>query len=141
VAGGSGPLRLQTAAGPVEDNIPEDSSIVVETPAGLVVVSGCGHAGIVNTLEYARKAIKSAPVHAAIGGFHLFAASDERLEWTGSKLKEMGLSHLLGAHCTGMEAVFRLRQLVGLTRRTAAVGAVGSSFTLGSGLEPLDLAR
>jgi 7,8-dihydropterin-6-yl-methyl-4-(beta-D-ribofuranosyl)aminobenzene 5'-phosphate synthase len=134
-------LRLQTAAGAVEDNVPEDSSVVVETPEGLVVVSGCGHAGIVNTLEYARRAIKAAPIHAAIGGFHLFAASDERLDWTASRLKQMGLAHLLGAHCTGIEAVFRLRQLVGLTRRTAVVGTVGASFTLGSGLEPLGLAR
>lgn len=137
----SGSLRLQTAAGEIEDNVPEDSSVVVETPEGLVVVSGCGHAGIVNTLEYARRAIKAAPIHAAIGGFHLFAASDERLDWTAAKLKQMGLAHLLGAHCTGIEAVFRLRQLTGLARKTAVVGVVGSSFTLGSGLEPLGLAR
>lgn len=137
----SGSLRLQTAAGEIEDNVPEDSSVVVETPGGLVVVSGCGHAGIVNTLEYARRAIKSAPIHAAVGGFHLFAASDERLDWTAAKLKQMGLAHLLGAHCTGIEAVFRLRQLTGLARKTAVVGVVGSSFTLGSGLDTLGLAR
>src|SRR5262245_10274468 len=50
----SGSLRLQTAGGPVEDTLPEDASVVVETPEGLVVISGCGHAGIVNTCEYAR---------------------------------------------------------------------------------------
>jgi 7,8-dihydropterin-6-yl-methyl-4-(beta-D-ribofuranosyl)aminobenzene 5'-phosphate synthase len=137
----SGALRLQTPSGPAEDNLPEDSSIVVLTASGLVVVSGCGHAGIVNTLEYARKAIRAAPIHAAIGGFHLFAANDERLEWTAAKLKEMGIGHLLGAHCTGIEAVFRLREKAGLTRRTAVVGTVGSSFTLGAGLDPLELAR
>jgi 7,8-dihydropterin-6-yl-methyl-4-(beta-D-ribofuranosyl)aminobenzene 5'-phosphate synthase len=137
----SGSLRLQTPSGPAEDTLPEDSSIVVVTASGLVVVSGCGHAGIVNTLEYARKAIGAQPIHAAIGGFHLFAANDERLDWTAAKLKEMGIGHLLGAHCTGIEAVFRLREKTGLTRRTAVVGTVGSSFSLGSGLNPLDLAR
>ena len=137
----SGSLRLQTPSGPAEDTLPEDSSIVVETSSGLVVVSGCGHAGIVNTLEYARKAIRAQEVHAAIGGFHLFAADDERLDWTAAKLKEMGIGHLLGAHCTGIEAVFRLREKAGLTRKTAVVGTVGSSFTLGAGLNPLDLAR
>ncbi|HEU4402009.1 MAG TPA: MBL fold metallo-hydrolase [Candidatus Polarisedimenticolia bacterium] len=137
----SGSRRLQTPAGPVEDTIPEDASVVVESSDGLVVVSGCGHAGIVNTLEYARKVTGEPRVLAAIGGFHLFEATDERLAWTARKLHEFGLGHLLGAHCTGVEAVFRIRRLAGLSRKTAVVGAVGSSFTLGAGLDPLSLAR
>jgi 7,8-dihydropterin-6-yl-methyl-4-(beta-D-ribofuranosyl)aminobenzene 5'-phosphate synthase len=96
---------------------------------------------MVNTLEYARQVVTKAPIHAAIGGFHLFAASDEHLAWTAGHLRTLGLAHLLGAHCTGLEAVFRIRALAGLTRRTAVVGAVGSSFTRGSGLEALALAR
>lgn len=136
----SAPGRVQSPAGTVEDTIPEDSSIVVDTPNGLVLVSGCGHAGIVNTMEFARKVVRAAPFVAAIGGFHLFAANDATLEWTGSKLREFGLQQLLGAHCTGIEAVYRLRALVGLTRSTAVVGAVGSSFTLGKGITALSLA-
>ena len=133
--------QLQTPAGPVEDNVPEDSSIVVQTPQGLVVVSGCGHAGVINTVEFARKAVKDEPVHAAIGGFHLFAASDETLAWTAGKLKESRLAYLLGAHCTGIEAVFRLRQALKLPRASAVVGAVGASFTLGKGIDPRPLAQ
>ena len=133
--------RLQTPAGPVEDNVPEDTAVAVNGASGLIVISGCGHAGIVNTLEYARKAVREAPIEAAIGGFHLFAASDDQLAWTAERLKAVGMRHLLGAHCTGIEAVFRLRQLAGLTRREAVVGAVGSSYTLGSGIEALSLAR
>jgi 7,8-dihydropterin-6-yl-methyl-4-(beta-D-ribofuranosyl)aminobenzene 5'-phosphate synthase len=53
----------------------------------------------------------------------------------------MKLGHLLGAHCTGIEAVFRLRELAGLQRGTCVVGAVGASFELGKGLDPLRLAR
>jgi 7,8-dihydropterin-6-yl-methyl-4-(beta-D-ribofuranosyl)aminobenzene 5'-phosphate synthase len=137
----SGSLRLQTPEGSVEDTVPEDASVVVATPEGLVVISGCGHAGMINTLEYARKVVKQGPIHAAVGGFHLFAASDGELAWTATHLRELGLGHLLGAHCTGVEAVVRIRQLAGLTRRTAVVSAVGSSFTLGSGLDALALAR
>ena len=137
----SGSGKLQTPAGPVEDNVPEDSSIVVQTPEGLVVVSGCGHAGIINTIEFAQKAVKNAPVHAAIGGFHLFAASDDTLAWTASKLKDAHLAYLLGAHCTGIEAVFRIRQALGLARQAAVVGAIGSSFTLGKGIDPRALAQ
>jgi 7,8-dihydropterin-6-yl-methyl-4-(beta-D-ribofuranosyl)aminobenzene 5'-phosphate synthase len=133
--------QLRMPNGPVEDNVPEDSSIVVQTAQGLVVVSGCGHAGIVNTLEYAQKAVQNTSVHAAIGGFHLFAASDETLAWTASKLTQAKVAYFLGAHCTGIEAVFRIRQALGLTRKAAVVGAVGSSFTLGTGIDPKALAQ
>jgi len=133
--------RVQTPDGLIEDTVPEDTSLIVDTSDGLVVLSGCGHAGMINTMEYARKVVRAGPIHAAVGGFHLFAATDANLEWTAGKLREFGLRHLLGAHCTGIEAVFRLRQLAGLSRRTAVVGAVGSSFTLGKGIDPLPLAR
>ena len=63
------------------------------------------------------------------------------MEWTATKLKEFGLAHLLGAHCTGVEGVFRIRDLANLSRRTAGVGAVGASFTLGQGIDPLARAR
>lgn len=133
--------RLQTPSGPVEDNVPEDTAVVVNAASGLIVISGCGHAGIANTVEYARKAVRDAPIEAAIGGFHLFAATDEQLAWTAGRLTAVGMRHLLGAHCTGIEAVFRLRQLTGLARRDAVVGAVGSSYTLGSGIQALALAK
>jgi 7,8-dihydropterin-6-yl-methyl-4-(beta-D-ribofuranosyl)aminobenzene 5'-phosphate synthase len=137
----SAPGRVQSAAGAVEDTIPEDASVIVDTADGLVVISGCGHAGIVNTIEHARRIVRPAPVLAAIGGFHLFAASDETLAWTGGKLKGFGVAHVLGAHCTGIEAVYRLRALLGLPRENAVVAAVGSGFTLGTGITALALAR
>ena len=137
----SGVGQVKTANGLVEDTIPEDLSIVVDTEEGLVVISGCGHAGMVNTLEYARMKIRTAPILAAVGGFHLLAATDSSLDWTATKLREAGLRYLLGAHCTGIEAVYRLRSLLGLPRETAVVGAVGSSFTVGKGIDALALAR
>lgn len=124
-----------------EDNLPEDSSLVFNTKNGLVVLAGCGHAGIINTLEQARREVRNAPIHAAIGGWHLFNATDEHLEWTASKLKEFQLQQFLGAHCTGIEAVYRIRQLTGLNRRQCAVGAVGGGFTLNEGLQPGAISR
>jgi len=137
----SGSNRIETSNGLIEDTLPEDQSLVVDTPKGLVLVSGCGHAGVVNTLEYARRQVRTAPVLAAIGGFHLFPADDAKLDWTADKLRDFGLAHLLGAHCTGIEAVYRLRQRAGLSRPTAVVAAVGSSYTLDAGIDPRDLAR
>jgi len=124
-----------------EDNLPEDQSLIIVTGKGLVVISGCGHAGIVNTLEYASAKIAPDPIYAALGGFHLYQANEETLAWTASKLREFGLRNLLGAHCTGIEAVYRLRQLTGLDRKTAAVGAVGGGFNLATGLDPGSIAR
>jgi 7,8-dihydropterin-6-yl-methyl-4-(beta-D-ribofuranosyl)aminobenzene 5'-phosphate synthase len=133
--------RVLSPAGPVDDTLPEDMSLVFDTAKGLVVLTGCGHAGIVNTVEHARKSVRAAPLHAVLGGLHLFVLDDERLDWTAGKLREFGLANLIGAHCTGIEAVYRIRDRAGLSRKTAVVGAVGSSFDLEKGIDPLALAR
>jgi 7,8-dihydropterin-6-yl-methyl-4-(beta-D-ribofuranosyl)aminobenzene 5'-phosphate synthase len=138
----SGALQLRGDKGEMsEDNLPEDQSLVIDTAKGLVVISGCGHAGVINTLEYARAKVRQAPIYAAIGGFHLYQASDEHLAWTAGKLKEFGIEQFLGAHCTGIEAVYKIRQLTGLTRKTAAVGALGGGFKLDSGIIPGSISR
>jgi len=138
---GSGRMRLPDGK-EVEDNLPEDQTLVIQTAKGLVIVAGCSHAGIVNILDYARTRIQpGAPIHAAIGGFHLFNAKEETLAWTATKFKEFGLQNLLGAHCTGIESLYRLRELSGLTRKTAAVGALGGGFSLASGLNPGSMTR
>ena len=132
----SGRGQVRTAGGLAEDTVPEDMSLVLDTERGLVVVSGCGHAGVINTLEFARERIREAPVFAVVGGLHLFDADRATLDWTADKLRGMGLGHLLGAHCTGIEAVYVLRSRLGLDRRTCVVGAVGSGFELGEGIRP-----
>ena len=126
----SGTGKVFTPEGLAEDTIPEDQSLVLDAPQGLVLILGCGHAGVVNTITFAQIEFPKTPVHAVLGGLHLFRASDAQVDWTGDKLKEFGTSYLLGAHCTGIEAVYRLRERLGLTRRSVAVGAVGATFVL-----------
>ncbi|HXM13856.1 MAG TPA: MBL fold metallo-hydrolase [Candidatus Eremiobacteraceae bacterium] len=125
----------------VEDNVPDDQSLVFNTDQGLVLLAGCGHSGIINTLTYARKEIRPAPVDAAIGGFHLFNASDETLDWTADKLKEFQTAQLMGAHCTGIESVYHLRQKMGLNRHNCVVGTVGATFDLKDGIKTGHIAR
>src|SRR3984957_19833935 len=60
-------LSLMTAQGRVEDNVPEDSALVFDTNGGIVVLTGCGHAGIVNIVEYARTIAGTKPLLAVIG--------------------------------------------------------------------------
>lgn len=133
--------KVQTPDGLVEDNIPEDQSLVLNTAKGMVVVTGCGHAGIINILTFARDQFPKEPVEAVIGGLHLFPASDEQLDWTADKLKDFQVANLIGAHCTGIEAVYRIRQRLLLPRSAAVVGTVGSSFVLGEGIHPGALAQ
>lgn len=126
---------------PAVDTVAEDSALVIETAEGLVVLSGCGHAGIVNTATYARKFLGERPVVAIIGGLHLINADEATLDWTGERLREYGLKYLLAGHCTGLEATYRLRSIAHLDRRTAGYGAVGSTFELGRGIDPRPIAR
>ena len=132
---------LQAPEGPREDTIPEDTALAFDTEQGLVVLSGCGHAGIANTLDYARTVVRNAPIYAAIGGWHLYGLDDEKLTWTAAKLREFGLQNFLGAHCTGTEAVYRIRQLNGMTRSRCSVAAVGATFELGRDMSPGVISR
>ena len=133
-------LRRRTAAGLVGDTVPEDSSLVFATAQGLVILTGCGHAGIVNIAQFATATTGSSQVLALVGGVHLFAKSDAVIGWTADKLRPYGVKYLLAGHCTGIEATYKLRALLGLDRKTAVVSAVGSSFTLGKGIDPGDIA-
>jgi 7,8-dihydropterin-6-yl-methyl-4-(beta-D-ribofuranosyl)aminobenzene 5'-phosphate synthase len=133
--------KVQTPAGLVEDTIPEDQSLVLNTPQGLVVVTGCGHAGIINILTFAREQFPNEPVEAVIGGLHLFPATDQQLDWTADNMKEFKVANLIGAHCTGIEAVYRIREHLALPRSAAVVGSVGATFVLGEGIHPGPLAQ
>lgn len=137
----SGLGKMRAPEGVVEDNIPEDQSLVLDTAKGLVVVTGCGHAGIVNILTDANARFRGLPVYGVVGGLHLFPASDEQLNWTGDEMKEFHVANILGAHCTGIEAVYRLRDRAGLTRKSAVVSTVGSTFTLSEGIVTGELAK
>lgn len=126
-------LFVDSAGSRVPDNLHEDSSLVIPTAQGSVIVTGCGHAGIMNIADAAQAMTGNAPLLAVIGGVHLFAKPDAVLVETAARLK--GLRYLLGGHCTGIEATIRLRELLGLDRHTAVVAAVGSRFVLGKGID------
>jgi 7,8-dihydropterin-6-yl-methyl-4-(beta-D-ribofuranosyl)aminobenzene 5'-phosphate synthase len=134
-------MKIQQGEQLIEDTIPEDQALVLNTSQGLVVVVGCGHAGMVNTMEHARAITDGAPIHSVLGCLHLLNATDEHLEWTATKMREYGVKHLVGAHCTGINSVTALREAGSLSRSTAVVGAVGSVFTLNKGIQPGALTR
>lgn len=137
----SGNGQIETTNGIVEDNIPEDQSLVIDTQDGFVLISGCGHAGLVNTLEHIRANISQEKVFTIIGGFHLIAATDEQLKWTAGQLENFGVSKIIGSHCTGINALYTLKDLMSLDRKNAVVGSVGDIFDLENGIKAGIIAR
>ena len=87
------------------DDLPDDQALFIETPKGLVVLLGCGHSGVINTLEYVQELTDKKPIHAVLGGMHLLRATPERLTFTGDRLNDMAIDYLSPNHCTGLDAV------------------------------------
>lgn len=107
------------------DTVPESQVLGLQTKNGWMLISGCGHAGIVNASD-ALRAIKPIPVEMIIGGLHLFKASDETIRWTGKAFKRLGVEKLVGAHCTGVHATYQLAKTLKLPRSAISVGAIGT---------------
>ena len=86
------------------DPLVDDQALFYESPRGTVVVLGCAHAGVVNTLHHVRRLTKNRPLHAVLGGLHLLWATEERVSRTIEALQSFDIAHLGIAHCTGFEA-------------------------------------
>lgn len=113
----------------LEDTIPEDQSLFFDTDNGIVLISGCGHAGLANTLDYIKKIIPDRPIYKIIGGFHLLNLDDKKLEWTAKKMEESGVKYFVGAHCTGVNSTYSIRDYMKLSKNNALVGSVGTYIT------------
>jgi 7,8-dihydropterin-6-yl-methyl-4-(beta-D-ribofuranosyl)aminobenzene 5'-phosphate synthase len=89
-----------------QDNFIGEQSVVLNTKGkGLVVLSGCAHAGIVNTVKHAQKITGVGKVHAIMGGFHLTGAKEELIQRTISDIKTMAPDYIIPMHCIGFEAL------------------------------------
>ncbi len=70
-----------------------------------MVLSGCAHVGIVNTVKHSQKIAGTDQLHAVMGGFHLINAKPEIIEKTVTDIKAMKPDHIVPTHCTGFEAI------------------------------------
>lgn len=88
----------------------DDRAIVFNVKGrGLVVISGCAHAGIINTIRYTRQITGGADVYAVMGGFHLAGRENEdRIEQTLKELKQINAKRIIPSHCTGWRAMFAI---------------------------------
>jgi len=106
-------LKVRVGQGWVQDQIEDDQSLLVKTPRGLVVMLGCAHSGIVNTLYRAQEVSGEKRIYAVLGGTHLKSASREQLEKTVDVLKQLDIQKIGVSHCTGMVASAVLAQEFG----------------------------
>lgn len=91
------------------DPLLDDQALFFETSRGVVVVLGCAHAGVINTLEHVRSQTGGKRIHAILGGMHLLNASESRLERTIEALEGIGIDVFCPCHCTGATAIQALR--------------------------------
>jgi 7,8-dihydropterin-6-yl-methyl-4-(beta-D-ribofuranosyl)aminobenzene 5'-phosphate synthase len=100
------------AGKPCPDSIEDDTALVVHLSGkGLVVLSGCAHAGIVNTVRYARKITGVDQVHVVMGGFHLTGPAVEKaIDPTVKAVKDLAPAHVVPTHCTGRRATLSFEE-------------------------------
>jgi len=86
------------------DPLADDQSLFFETPGGTVVLLGCAHSGVINTLRYVQALTGGRPIHTVLGGMHLVGAPPQRIARTIDELRQLGVQRLGPAHCTGPAA-------------------------------------
>jgi 7,8-dihydropterin-6-yl-methyl-4-(beta-D-ribofuranosyl)aminobenzene 5'-phosphate synthase len=110
----------------VPDAIDDDQAIVINLKGkGLVVLSGCAHSGIVNTVNHAREISGVDKIHAILGGFHLAGASDERIQRTIDEIKKCTPAIVVPSHCTGFRATC---QFAAQMPEETKIGVVGATY-------------
>ncbi len=102
-----GPFYLDQN-GQTPDPLFDDQAMIIETEQGIVLITGCGHSGLVNTLDYTRELTNGKPIFAVIGGMHLVNASTERIRRTIQVLEKYKPKKIAPLHCTGFTATVKI---------------------------------
>jgi 7,8-dihydropterin-6-yl-methyl-4-(beta-D-ribofuranosyl)aminobenzene 5'-phosphate synthase len=109
--------------------VKDDQALIVNVKdKGLVILTGCGHAGIINTINYARKLTGIEKIYVVIGGFHLPADNgiyEEAIEPTLQEIQKANPDHIIPCHCTGWKAS---NKIVDLMPGKFIQSSVGTTF-------------
>ncbi|HGY56700.1 MAG TPA: MBL fold metallo-hydrolase [Caldithrix abyssi] len=95
----------------IHDELHDDISLILQTKKGLIVLLGCGHSGVINTVKHAMRITGEKRLYAVMGGMHLQLCSDEKIENVVKHLKALNPEYVIPLHCTGFRAVSRLYRL------------------------------
>lgn len=108
------------------DQFKDDQASFIETKAGLVVLLGCSHSGVINTLKHIKKLTSGQRIAAIIGGMHLIHADLKKIDAIIDYLKELDFDLLAPLHCTGFKAAARINSVF---EDKVVAGGVGKSFS------------
>jgi 7,8-dihydropterin-6-yl-methyl-4-(beta-D-ribofuranosyl)aminobenzene 5'-phosphate synthase len=92
----------------IPDSIPDDNALILDTEKGTVVVLGCAHRGLINTLDHVVDITGNKTIHAVMGGLHLLYADELKLKKIFGRLHDFGLEKMIIGHCTGFQATAAL---------------------------------
>lgn len=107
----------------ISDHMIDDQSLILHLKGrGLVILSGCAHAGIINTIRHAQQLMKADKIYAVIGGFHLKNASSQRISATINALCELNVNMIAPCHCTGSKAIQQFTSMFELKCQPLRVG-------------------
>jgi 7,8-dihydropterin-6-yl-methyl-4-(beta-D-ribofuranosyl)aminobenzene 5'-phosphate synthase len=106
-----------------DDYLMDDSALAYKSPRGLVIITGCSHAGICNIVEYAKEICEDDRIVDIVGGFHLLDPPEEQLQGTLKYMKELQPTEVHACHCTDLNSKIVLSRVVNLKE-------VGAGLTL-----------
>ncbi len=110
--------------GAVTDEVPDDMALYVKHQNGLIVITGCGHSGVENIVEYGFQVTGLNKLYAIIGGLHFMGLPDERIKQVTDYLVGKSPSVVVGTHCTGILGIAALRNALPGAFRLGGVGAI-----------------
>ena len=97
-----------------KDLLPDDQALIVKVEGkGIVVILGCAHSGVINTIRQAQKLTEAKEIYAVAGGFHLVRADEERIKHTIEVLLQTNPKYVAPCHCTGLNATCNLMKAFG----------------------------
>jgi 7,8-dihydropterin-6-yl-methyl-4-(beta-D-ribofuranosyl)aminobenzene 5'-phosphate synthase len=94
----------------IPDIISDDQSMIIHTAKGLLIVLGCAHAGIVNVVNHVINQSGVETIYAIVGGTHIGFSGEVQLSESIKALKSYQIEHLIPSHCTGLDAITRIKQ-------------------------------
>ena len=104
-------IHIDGPDGPQVDQIPEDLSLIFQMGEGsIVILTGCCHAGVVNTIHHARDIASFSEIAGLIGGLHLLDAPQPRLDYTVAELGKLNIKEIGACHCTGPRGIHALKK-------------------------------
>jgi 7,8-dihydropterin-6-yl-methyl-4-(beta-D-ribofuranosyl)aminobenzene 5'-phosphate synthase len=111
----------------IHDELHDDMALILKTKKGLIILLGCGHSGVLNTIKYAMRLTGENRIHLVLGGMHLQQASDKRIEEVVKNLMNLKPDYVAPLHCCGFRCI---NQLYNQTKSRTLLYNVGDSFSL-----------